>query len=205
MKENIFFCASRMMKVNESFLPICEKLANRRAGLSYFVGHMTKSPLFITFSSSNLGKVLQNLLEHQILVPSGGYVHSLKITYLHYLPPHHPCELLSPPLHLAWESIVQIFGKWSTGVSLMMQTCMYKRLEGQVGKVCLHVHCCFMVTLWGTHLNTWRSTVLMKKNCVESFYCFLILTIAPVVQLVTASVVTYVKWIVSWEIVINIE
>ena len=30
-KENIYFCASRMMKVNASFLPICEKLANRRA------------------------------------------------------------------------------------------------------------------------------------------------------------------------------
>ena len=36
MKENIFFCASRM-KVNESFLPICDKLANRRATMDRII------------------------------------------------------------------------------------------------------------------------------------------------------------------------
>ena len=31
MKENIYYCVSKKVKVNESFLPICEKLASQRA------------------------------------------------------------------------------------------------------------------------------------------------------------------------------
>ena len=68
MKENIYYCVSKKMKVNESFHPICEKLASQRAATDRMIIFCrTYDEVVITTSSNNLGKGLQNHLEHLIL------------------------------------------------------------------------------------------------------------------------------------------
>ena len=70
MKENIYYCVSKKVKVNESFLPICEKLASQRAATDRMIIFCRRYDEITSISSSNLENDLQNHLEHLILLNS---------------------------------------------------------------------------------------------------------------------------------------